>query len=838
MLGLVFCLTLDTIMGALEISGHLAGTITTINGVLLLNPLVAVDAAVRSYYMMYFNPPLRKVVPAVIKTIFRLGPMAFMIGCSFMVHYFLLESVADGVEQNLGGVGTDVVEGIWSFYIYQTTANHPDLFMPLYNNRGWAMLVPFSFMVINWGLLMNLLLAVVADEHNNISGTFVSYEAKLRHLMLHQAFNHLSANVEGSVCREVDHKLMKEILDQVLWVSGKKSVEAVPRHTQMHLPHVTQDNSWSRLVTSMVELDGDTTLTRHEFCELVSFCHAPLRIKDLGAAEGIWQLEHDVLVAKMAVAAKASDEVSQMAFQVQLENMDSWSKFRWLSKFPTLHYYVCECTYYPCGTRSNIRISLDLVTIVLVTSLLLLELSKEYLNLSKTTSSAVNFLCAVYFLVENVLAFLARMMRHRTLEFFYSAGNWIDLLATVSMWLVFLRACSSGNCWQDTGEDSKLVAFSVMARLGRACRVLVLAVRSPRLAVLLRAFARMVPIVIPYFAMFIASFSIFAGIGMSLFAGAVTKVVEDGGPGDWSTAPWNATSYGQAAYFYNLNFDNGLSASFTLFCLLVQNNWHVIAEGFVTATGTRWTRVYFVTFNCLIEVVLLNVFIGVLLTVLSAIRADELAKYRGEDRPEMAFKAEVQARIDKIVAPSGHKYSEVWEVYEANNMSTEEMKMDQAFLLAEDTFQETQVAILDKVSMSVPMVGRTKEGYVCYVNEAFCTWAHADSKAILETQLDDYFTPEFASSMQAMHGKSGHIIWNDDVAAPTRAASGMTWKMNYAPLDFNVSAGGDVMGAVLGSSDEAGRGMLFWFSSLQTLPPVVTQPEEDITPGVSINKEG
>ena len=64
--------------------------------------------------------------------------------------------------------------------------------------------------------------------------------------------------------------------------------------------------------------------------------------------------------------------------------------------------------------------------------------------------------------------------------------------------------------------------------------------------------------------------------GMGLFAGCVTEVTSNGGPGDWSTSPWSSTAFGGAPFYYsNLNFDNLHSALTTLFMLMVQNNWYV-----------------------------------------------------------------------------------------------------------------------------------------------------------------------------------------------------------------------------------------------------------------------
>ena len=54
--------------------------------------------------------------------------------------------------------------------------------------------------------------------------------------------------------------------------------------------------------------------------------------------------------------------------------------------------------------------------------------------------------------------------------------------------------------------------------------------------------------------LFVVVYFGFLCIASTVFAGCVTEVLEDGGPGDWSTSPWNSTDFGSAAYYPDLNF--------------------------------------------------------------------------------------------------------------------------------------------------------------------------------------------------------------------------------------------------------------------------------------------
>lgn len=66
---------------------------------------------------------------------------------------------------------------------------------------------------------------------------------------------------------------------------------------------------------------------------------------------------------------------------------------------------------------------------------------------------------------------------------------------------------------------------------------------------------------------------------------------------------------GPSGGFYYLNSFNGIHRAFmTLFELMVVNNWMVIVDGFVVATGSSFTRYFFLSFNIVCVIIALNVF--------------------------------------------------------------------------------------------------------------------------------------------------------------------------------------------------------------------------------------
>merc|ERR1712241_254791 len=56
------------------------------------------------------------------------------------------------------------------------------------------------------------------------------------------------------------------------------------------------------------------------------------------------------------------------------------------------------------------------------------------------------------------------------------------------------------------------------------------------------------------------------------------------------------------------NFNDIGSAFIVLFELLVVNQWHVIAEGYVLAIGSKAVRVYFILYHLITVILILNIF--------------------------------------------------------------------------------------------------------------------------------------------------------------------------------------------------------------------------------------
>jgi hypothetical protein len=148
-----------------------------------------------------------------------------------------------------------------------------------------------------------------------------------------------------------------------------------------------------------------------------------------------------------------------------------------------------------------------------------------------------------------------------------------------------------------------LIPVFRIVRIFRLFRVL----RSVRVE--LRVVNKLAPLFLRFLGVLFFFFYIFGVIGMELFAGQMHYSIES----------VQVSSYGLAGYYVN-TFDNIYVTFMTLFELMVVNNWNIIMEGYVAATGTEWTRLYFIVWFVVSVVVVMNVCAGFVIDAYSLLR--------------------------------------------------------------------------------------------------------------------------------------------------------------------------------------------------------------------------
>lgn len=163
--------------------------------------------------------------------------------------------------------------------------------------------------------------------------------------------------------------------------------------------------------------------------------------------------------------------------------------------------------------------------------------------------------------------------------------------------IVLVIASLIGALLEAGGIVTKAQASAIMVfRLLRLIRIL----RAlPGFGLTIGALGDILPILGRYVIIIIAVFYSFAIIGMTAFGGILSS----------NNVAVANTAYGNVDY-YALNFDTLPGALLCLFYLLVLNDWPILMEATVAATGTKTSRGYFVSFWIVCVVLCLNVVIA------------------------------------------------------------------------------------------------------------------------------------------------------------------------------------------------------------------------------------
>ena len=154
---------------------------------------------------------------------------------------------------------------------------------------------------------------------------------------------------------------------------------------------------------------------------------------------------------------------------------------------------------------------------------------------------------------------------------------------------------------------------------------------------------------------------------------------------------WSETSYGATPYYYNFNYDGFAHAIASLYVVMIQNNWTVIADGPIQVTNERM-RWFFIMFTISVAFVMMNVLIGAIIDALNGVREEMLREESGDHDP---LEILCQARINATKAPSGNFYGDIWELGDVELYGEVRYDAELCHLFAEEHEEEIKAATED-----------------------------------------------------------------------------------------------------------------------------------------------
>jgi two pore calcium channel protein len=142
----------------------------------------------------------------------------------------------------------------------------------------------------------------------------------------------------------------------------------------------------------------------------------------------------------------------------------------------------------------------------------------------------------------------------------------------------------------------------------------------------------MIAVTAPILGMLYCICSLFSILGVHLFAGDV-----------YITNPRLPDTQYAASGLWVLNFNDYASATATALNLCVVGNWYIIMEGYAAATGSNWSRVYFILFWFITVAFTLSVVIAYFIEAFTT----QMEKAKARERA-----ASEQARKEALLAKS------------------------------------------------------------------------------------------------------------------------------------------------------------------------------------------
>jgi Ca2+-binding EF-hand superfamily protein len=496
-------------------------------------------------------------------------------------------------------------------FILLTTANHPDIVMNFYDASPASFLLLVSFMILTFYFLMNLLLGEVYNTYQVLVTDSSKKKVKMKRAVLKTCYRKLE---ETGPQKQVgiSKDTFVKIIDAARPCSeGEKGDQ--------------KKDIWYAMLgggkTTYIECD--------EFLKFEDVRDAPLRLKDTDeVSKKEAALREARAKQKCAPRNLKHDKKQELEEEVKEAKKELKKAIKHRGKeqrpvFPALHCFfvsgsmadarpqneasahkegdkgwratpASKHSFLHYGTWGNF---VDFVTAISVGYMAFTDADD---TCDEEWALSIEIAVTTIFVLDVLFRIFAEMKYNNYCAFFNTGFfNYIDMAAAIVMFL---------NLMLCTGSGSSTEARSAVA-IVRIFRCLRLAHSLKGLRQLIKMCRYTLAVVAPQFILFVIVYYFFGTIGMALFAGDVTKVTSEGGPGEWSTEPWASTAYGSTSYYYALNFDNIGRSFFTLFTLMVQNNWSVTADGFMQ-TNDRWSRIFFFVFNVTAVMLMINIFVS------------------------------------------------------------------------------------------------------------------------------------------------------------------------------------------------------------------------------------
>lgn len=446
---------------------------------------------------------------------------------------------------------SSVSQAFVSLLVLLTTANHPDVMIPIYQYNRFSSIYFVLFLGIGTFLILNLLIAATYNQFKGFFQKSLQSSFLRRRVAFRAAFTLLARKTS---------ELQQERGSRLSYVQEVASKDLIRRLLQKaRIPGKQLPQMYPKLETI-----PSHCLNWHQFREIF-------------------------------------DLVSKEPTQKHQGRLLFYGKWRWLQwiQFAVRHRFFYYFTY-----------AISVVNVILIT----IELEVSYDNSLKRADSRLayyNLVFVVYYILEQVL----KLIGHGFRGYFRSYGNIYEgILTLVLVFLEILVLAFSSEATTQLHENSAVVHYDMVIRIMNiiiVLRLLRIVAHVKSLRILISIIIDLFKNLSGFAGLMIITYYLFALLGMELFVdvdGPSQK--EESGDKSWSDT---CGTYDNLNYYAN-NFHDFASSLMTLWDVMVVNNWFVFLDKFARDSMlSGWSRLYFIVWWLIAAIMGMNLFVSLVL---------------------------------------------------------------------------------------------------------------------------------------------------------------------------------------------------------------------------------
>ena len=450
----------------------------------------------------------------------------------------------------------NIFDALTSLLVLLTTANHPDVMIPIYQFNRFSSLYFILFLGIGAFIILNLLIAVTYNQFRGFFLKSLQSSLRRRRVAFRAAFTILvnqtrrsSGGSRPTSVEVVSKDLVLRLLRKV-HISRKK----IPLMMTKLETGVRRDLTLSR------QREGAAVLNWPQFREIF-----------------------DVVTQDLPGTQDLSNES---------EYYTSFRPFHWF-QLVIRHRFFDYFTYF-----------ISVVNVLLVT----IELEVAYDDSFTRADSRLayyNLFFVLYYVAEQIL----KLVGYGCRRYFKTIGNVYEGIVTCALalleFLVLVLYDSPKHSHDPLVSIHYLNIFIRLMNIFIVLRLLRILVQVSYLRLLTSTMLDLIWNVRGFFGIIIVVYYLFAFLGMELFT-------DVDGP---STKCGHTPAYDGLLYFAN-NFHDFASSLVTLWDVMVVNNWFIFLDKFACDSRFgKWAKLYFIAWWLVSAIICMNLFISLVLEI-------------------------------------------------------------------------------------------------------------------------------------------------------------------------------------------------------------------------------